>query len=246
MTQNEFWLLFRKFVQYHPSNEAMPCRRLDTWAVLKNFEADLNDPALGATILDRDKATFFSRQWAGAKYNPNAIRHRYPILAANIVEITSERVKKKERIDRLVFDLAVLDKLEDPKGPATACRRRNEIDIFQDCHDRLQECFSYLSGLVVATMTPGGTFIGPEDELLHLVDTEQITSYVLEEKEGRAMQRRMKEMTENSKAYPWRGGLSNLYGVYAPELIMEFHVCEEELDLEFPDYTDTITERENY
>lgn len=246
MTQNEFWLLFRKFVQYHPSDAAMPCRRLDTWAVLKNFEADLNDPALGATILDRDKPTLFSRQWAGSKYNPNAIRHRYPILAANIVEITSERIRKNERIDRLVFDLAVLDRLEEPKGPALPCRRRNEIDIFQDCHNRLQECFSYLSGIIAATITPGGDYIGPEAELTYLVSSEQIESYLIDEKGTRALQRRMKEMTENSKAYPWRGGISNLYGVYAPELVMEFHVCEDPLSLEFTQYGEPITERENY
>lgn len=252
MEKSEFWGLFKKFVKGHPINEARPCYRLDTWAVLKNFEADLNDPALGMTILDRDKPHFFSRVWAAAKYNPNAIRHRFPALVANILEVANERTGKGERVEKVVFDLAVLDVVRAPKGPSGPCARRNEIEIFEDCHNRLQEVFHYLGKVIVAVGTPTGggdpvPFLGSEQEALYLVDSGEWSGYVVDEKESRSVQRRFKAMTDNTKVFPWRGGTSALYGVYAPELAMDFVICEDEVTLQFEErYTDAINERESY
>lgn len=250
MTQDDFWSLFKRFVMFHPSDPEYPCARLDSWAVLKNLDTDLNSPALGMTVLDRGKSHFFSRAWAESKYNPNAIRHRFPLLAANIVEVVVER-GEKDRVDNLSFELIVLDTLKEPKGPASACARRSEIEIFRDCHNRLQECFSYLMGAVVATVTP---LSGPEEvfygsplELAYLSEADLIASYTLQPKETQNLQRRFKKMCENSTALPWRGGASQLYGVWAPDLVFSFHVCEDPLALDFPSYYQgAISERENY
>ena len=251
MTKAEFWSLFKRFVMYHPADTANPCHRLDTWAVLKSFETDLSDPALGMTILDRAKSHYFSRQWALSKYNPNAIRHRYPLLAANIVEVAAERKGTAERVDRLVFDLFVLDVVKAPKGAATECHRRTEIQIYEDCHNRLQEVFGYLATSVVASITPAvgpdESFSGSEQELIYLLGAGSILAYVIDETASRSLQRRMKTLTAKTKSFPWRGGTNGLYGCYAPELVMEFPVCETAVILEFPDeYTGAISEMESY
>lgn len=251
MTKDEFWGLFKRFVMYHPANQSAPCHRLDTWAVLKNLDTDLNDPALGMTIRDRDKPHYFSRQWAGAMYNPNAIRHRYPILVANIQEVAVKRDKNKVKAERLIFDLAVLDTMKAPKGPTSVCDKRTEIEVFQDCHDRLQELFAHLELTVVATVTPlagpDENFVGSEQELVHSLAENLILAYVIDETETNRARRRLKGFTEEMEVYPWRGGLSDLYGVYAPELAMEFPICETEITLEFPsDYAAVINERESY
>lgn len=251
MTKQEFWNLFKRFVQSHPVNEAMPCARLQTWAVLKNFEADLNDPALGMTIRDKGKAHYFSRSWAASRYNPNAIRHDYPMLLANILEVSVERVSRVDRIDRVVFDLAVLDTLRKPKGLGDVCGRRNEIEIFEDCHERLQECFAYMERVVVGTGTLPDTstepFIGSPEEAAYRVAAGVWTLFTPDQAESRKVQRRIKAMTERSKVFPWRGGTSGLYGVYAPELAMEFPVCEDDLVLDFSEaYEVAIHERETY
>lgn len=251
MTQDAFWSLFKRFVMFHPADPVYPCNRLDSWAVLKNLETDLNDPALGMTVLDRGKSHFFSRAWAESKHNPNAIRHRFPLLAANVVEVVVDRSGKTERVDRLVFDLVVLDVLKNPKGPANVCARRSEIEIFRDCHDRLQEAFSYLLVCVVASVTPlsgpAEVFYGTLPELVYLEGAGLISAYSVMEKETRDLQRRFKGMCENSKALPWRGGASQLYGVYSPELSFPFQVCEDPLNLDFGSYYEAaISERENY
>lgn len=244
MTQDQFFDLFRRYVMHAPSG-SFACQRPEAWAVLKNLETDLNDPALGATIRDRDKPTFFSRAWSESGHNPNAIRHRYPILVANIVEVISERTGKKERTDRLIFDLAVLDQVKLPKASSTPCDRRTEIEIFQDCHGILQQVFSYLTECAAASDGTATLYAHPS-EIEWLAEENIIEGFTASEPLTRNVQRKFKGMVESAKAYPWRGGISGLYGAYVPELEMEFHVCEEETTLLFTRYDYKITERETY
>lgn len=249
MTQEEFWDLLKRFVQFHPITEGQPCLRLDTWAVLKNLESDLNTDSLGMTILDKDKPHFYSRQWAAARFNPNAIRHRFPALLANVSDVLTVRENGK-RTDYLTFDLAVLDVIRKPKGPGTRCDRRNEIEIFRDCNDLLNQVFLYLRKVIVAQAAPAGggsvSFIGSKQEADSYLDSETWLSYVMDEKETAQIQGRMKDLTHKVNVFPWRGGSSNLHGVFASEMRLAFPVCETEVELSFNTALEAISERENY
>lgn len=247
MTQDQFWNILKEFVIFHPAN-ARPCMQLQTWGLLRNLEANLNDPGLGMTIRDKGKPGFFSRRWAESAYNPNAIRCDGPYLVANLIDISSEYGNRNLRTDTVTFDLAVLDNLKDPKARATACDGRNEVEVFQDTWALLSQVFAYLKGIVQATVTPliGADYIQVTSlaRLQYLLTEAEITAFVVDETETRAIQRDFQDLKKSVKGLPWRGGIGALYGMYVTDLRMQFHECPEDLELNFADYSRAVSEQE--
>ena len=250
MTQEQFWNIFKEFVMFHPTNSDRPCLQLQSWALLKNFEANLNDDGLGMTMRDKGRSTFFSRKWAESGYQPNAIRTDSPILVANMIELATDYGTNRDRIDVLTFDLAVLDKLQDPKVRPTLCNGRNEQDLFRDAWEILLQVFTYLATIVEATVTPlaGAPYvqITSKQRLDALAAGAEITSFEINEDATRLLQRDFHKMlkTKEIKGLPWRGGIGNFHGIYVSELSMRFHECPEPVELNFVVYNREVNEQE--
>lgn len=249
MTHQQFWNLFKEFVIFHPPNLERPCLQLQTWALLKNFEANLNDEGLGMTMRDKGKPTFFARKWAESGYQPNAVRADGPFLVANMVDISAE-FSGKARTEFITFDLAVLDKLQDPKVRPTLCNGRSEQDIFKDAWDMLTQVFTYLSTVVQATVTPlvGAPYVQvtAKAHLDALVANSAITSFLVGENETRQLQRDFHKMVQNQaiKGLPWRGGIGSLHGMYVPELVFQIRDCPVPGELNFVEYNREVSEQE--
>jgi hypothetical protein len=248
MTQDQFWNILKEFVIFHPADAERPCMQLQTWGLLRNLEANLNDAGLGMTIRDKGKPTFFSRRWAESGYNPNAIRADGPYLVANLIDMASTHGNRNSRTDYVTFDLAVLDNLIDPKVRATACAGRNEIEIFQDAWTILQQVFAYLKGIVHATVTPlvGADYVQVTSlsRLEYLLSESLITGYEVDFVETNSIQGNFKDMKKTVKGLPWRGGIGALHGMYVSDLTMKFDECPEPIELDFPAYERVVNEQE--
>lgn len=248
MTQDQFWNILKEFVIFHPVNTARPCMQLQTWGLLRNLEANLNDPGLGMTIRDKGKPGFFSRRWAESSYNPNAIRCDGPYLVANLIDIASEYPNKRTRIDTVTFDLAVLDNLKDPKARASACDGRNEVEMFQDVWTLLSQVFAYLNTIVQATVTPlvgaDYTQVTSLARLQYLEAEGLITAFLVDETETNKLQRDFRDLKKGYKGLPWRGGIGALHGMYVTDLQMQFTECPEPIELNFADYSAAVSEQE--
>jgi len=248
MTQDQFWQIFKEFVIFHPVNATRPCMQLQTWGLLRNLEANLNDPGLGMTMRDKGKPGFFSRRWAESSYNPNAIRCDGPYLVANLIDITSLYPNKRVRTDVLTFDLAVLDSLVDPKARASLCSGRNEIEIFNDAWTILNEAFHYLNGIVQATVTPligvDYTQVTSLSRLEYLLAEAEITAYVVDTGATNRIQDDFKDMKKTVKGLPWRGGIGALHGMYIADLTIHLHYCPEDIELNFVEYSKAVNEQE--
>lgn len=248
MTQDQFWNILKEFVIFHPVNTARPCMQLQTWGLLRNLEANLNDPGLGMTIRDKGKPGFFSRRWAESNYNPNAIRCDGPYLVANLIDISSEYGNRNSRTDTVTFDLAVLDNLKDPKARATACDGRNEIEMFQDAWTILSQVFTYLKGVVQATVTPlvGADYVQVTSlsRLQYLEAQGEITAFAVDINQTNKIKDAFKDMKEKGyKGLPWRGGIGALHGMYITDLQMQFTECPEPIELNFADYSAAVNEQ---
>ena len=243
LTPDIFWGFFADFVRYHAPDAEEPCKQLQTWAVLKNLETNLNDPALGMTIRDKDRGHFYSRAWAKANYNPNRIECKKPPLVASILDIQITRINASTKEIKYNFDLAAFDVLRSPKGKSGPCESRTEIDIFQDCNRFIGQAFDFLDTIQKADIG-GETVWKPEGLLNYWVAQAVIGGYTTNEQATRQFRHNWKQQTKQARALPWRGGLDGLFGVYVPDLSFTLIDCDQ-LELDFSqEYTTAINERE--
>jgi hypothetical protein len=245
--QDQLWNVFKEFVMFHPPNQAKPCLQLQTWALLKNLDSNLNAEGLGMTIKDKAMPTFFSRIWAASGYSPNSIRCDSPLLIANFIEINTFRPRTGIKTDVISFDLAVLDGLKDSKVRPNTCDARNEHQIFQDAFTILNQLFLYLQTIDEAIVTP---LAGPQYSVItsrqrldYLVSEVLISAYEIQETESAQIKHSFKRMVEKVQALPWRGGIGNLHGMFIPELKFTLGECQEQIELAFPDYPAEVNEQ---
>jgi hypothetical protein len=240
ISQNQFWGLFKDFVQYHAPND-LPCRQLQTWALIDRIE-QINDPSLGKEIKDRNKPTFFSRKWAKGRFSPNRIEFDTPVLLAKVVEMRSERANNYRGVNTsLEFEVAVLDHLKDPKLLKTPCDRRSENEVIEDCTALFNEMVLYFEKVVSAQV--GGEGVYRSKDLLDYQQT-QGTPYTLNQIMTTKIKKRLKGLFEDVRLLPFSGGVGELVGVYAYNLRFDFLHCDApEFDFS-QEYGKSISERE--
>lgn len=159
------------------------CRQLQTFRVLsKGYAAEIKSANFGATILDKGRPFFWSRQWHQNKYNPNNITWEYPALTLGSLEdsINVERPFQQSTKRCYSFQLAVADKLitDCATCPAESCGNRTINEIYQDTETLLFYVLYYLSNVKEATLDPGGeTGFWNTDYLLSLQDNGTINSF---------------------------------------------------------------------
>lgn len=159
MTKTDIIEALKAAVIFSPSNE-MPCRQIQTFRVIdQGVGGVLAAENLGATICDKDRPWFWSREWVGKKNNPNKITWQFPVLA--VVE-TSYEVNKPlaQATERCYnFNISVLDiyTQDCEKWNCKGCKGRSMNDVYEDTETLLFQAVRYLSGLVEATLPDGTT-----------------------------------------------------------------------------------------
>lgn len=155
-----FYTALRDAVRLHNPQSNLPCRRLQTFRVFASSPTqELLTPNLGATICDKDKPFFFSREWREKKYNPNDITWQYPLLFAFEVEANADILQIEDGRVRITHTLqvGVLDIVKEVKSAAACkgCEGRTVNEIYLDTQQQLFEVLRFVKALGVATFEDG-------------------------------------------------------------------------------------------
>jgi hypothetical protein len=153
ITLETYYSILLDAVRRYPATVGYDCKQPQTFRVLQlDHAAELQTPAMGATLSDKDTPYFYSRAWERKKFTPNNIVADYPVLTA--FELSSElgRGVKEKNIDEYCFlGISVLDSLQNNcDGKHGKCENRTINHIFRDTKIILLNAINYLSGCVIA------------------------------------------------------------------------------------------------
>ncbi len=142
---------FRDSVRYYPAQDTT-CKRLQTWRVFQqSLGVEVSTANLGATVCDKDKPYFWSRDWHEKKYNPNAITWKFPLLYAFETEGTMIGPFGFGGAAKMVYSLqvGVLDVLIDtPDGrKCVGCQSRTPNEIYADTETLLLSALHFVSNV---------------------------------------------------------------------------------------------------
>jgi hypothetical protein len=142
---------FRDSVRYYPAQDTL-CKRLQTWRVFQqSLGVEVSTANLGATVCDKDKPYFWSREWHEKKYNPNAITWKFPLLYAFETEGTMVGPFGFGGAARMVYTLqvGVLDVLVDTKDArnCVGCNARTPNEIYADTETMLLSALYFVSNV---------------------------------------------------------------------------------------------------
>ncbi|MCS6930525.1 MAG: hypothetical protein NZM43_13640 [Saprospiraceae bacterium] len=155
-----FYTALREAVRLHSPNTTLPCKRLQTFRVFAASPAqELLTQTLGATVCDKDKPFFFSREWHERRYNPNEITWQYPLLFAFEVEAACDLSQIEDGIVRArhTLQVGVLDVVKDVKSAAGCknCEGRTPNEIYLDTQQQLFEALLFVKRIGIATFDDG-------------------------------------------------------------------------------------------
>lgn len=149
VTLPDIYAALRDSVRYYPAQD-MPCKRLQTWRVFQqSLGVEASTPNLGATICDKDKPYFWSRDWHEKKYNPNGIAWKFPLLFAFETEGAMTGPFGFSGDTKMVYTLqiGVLDVLTDNKDArnCVGCNARTVNEIYADTETMLLSALHFVS-----------------------------------------------------------------------------------------------------
>ena len=213
MTLDDFFHQIRDAVRFYPA-QAQNCLRPQTFRVLA-YDADITNPAMGATVCDAEKPYFFSREWELNKRNPNKISAPLPVVTAFVLDGSMKDPFQQNATQRTTVTIAVWDRYHQEKcqsGKCNGCEGRTPNEIFRDTQTILRNVLYYLGGVVMAS-----TNVDPTPRLYHAAMLEQmktggtITSY---NKTG-AMLNVLSAANQNIDIRPAERVADLLFGTYA-------------------------------
>lgn len=151
VTLPDIYSAFRDAVRYYPAQDTT-CKRLQTWRVFQqSLGVEVSTPNLGATICDKDKQYFWSRDWHEKKYNPNGITWKFPLLFAFETEGAMIGPFGFGGETKMVYTLqvGVLDVLIDtPDGrKCVGCQSRTVNEIYADTESLLLSALHFVSNV---------------------------------------------------------------------------------------------------
>lgn len=155
-----FYTAMREAVRLHNPASNLPCRRLQTFRVFAASPSqELLTPTLGASICDKDKPFFFSREWHEKKYNPNEIAWQYPLLFAFEVEAVCDFTQIEDGVVRTrhTLQVGVLDIAKEVKSASgcKGCEGRTVNEIYLDTQQQLFEALLFAKRIGIATFDDG-------------------------------------------------------------------------------------------
>ena len=153
ITLETYYSILLDAVRRYPATTGFDCKQPQTFRVLQlDHAAELQTPAMGATLSDKDTPYFYSRSWERKGFTPNNITADYPVLTA--FELSSELdrgIKEKNITEYCFLGISVLDVLQNNcDGKHRGCESRTINHIFKDTKEILLNSINYLSGCVIA------------------------------------------------------------------------------------------------
>lgn len=147
----DIYSAFRDSVRHYPAQDTL-CKRLQTWRVFQHsLGVEVSTPNLGATICDKDKPYFWSRDWHEKKYNPNGIAWKFPLLFAFETEGAMIGPFGFGGETKMVYTLqiGVLDVLTDTKDARNCigCNARTANEIYADTEALLLSALHFVSNV---------------------------------------------------------------------------------------------------
>ncbi len=155
VTLETYYSILLDAVRRYPATTGFDCKQPQTFKVLQlDHGAELQTPAMGANLSDKDTPYFYSRSWERKKFTPNNIVADYPVLTAFELSSDLGRGIQETNITEFCFlEIAVLDSFKNEcDGKVGRCESRTINQIFRDTKLILLNAVNYLSGAVIATV----------------------------------------------------------------------------------------------
>lgn len=151
LTIADIYAAFRDSVRYYPAQDT-PCKRLQTWRVFQqSLGVEVSTANLGATVCDKGKPFFWSRDWHEKGYNPNAITWKFPLLFAFETDGVMQGPLGFGGTSKMVYSLqiGVLDVLTDTTDArkCVGCNARTVNEIYSDTETLLLSAIHFVSNV---------------------------------------------------------------------------------------------------
>lgn len=154
----DIYRILRDAVRYSPTaSPVRPCLQMQTFRVLQKDPrtfSEVGTDTLGVIPTDKANPFFYSRSWELAKFSPNSISYKYPLLAAFEIANDVDGGAFAGQVTRTyLLELSVLDTYQGDKGKDApqSCAGRSINQIFLDTEVLLDSVLRYLGGIVTAT-----------------------------------------------------------------------------------------------
>jgi len=210
MKKSDLIYAFRSAVIFSPENE-MPCRQLQTFRVIeKGGGGQIVAENFGATVCDKERPWFWSRLWAGNKYNPNNVVWQFPVLALIETSYTAKRPLAQNSERCYDFNISVMDTVNEDCGKwkCKGCNGRTINDVYEDTEALLFSALRYLAGLIEATLPDGTTGVYHVSQLDAMVAARMITGYTRGQNIGSLLESNI----QNASAYKTSLGAGGIVG----------------------------------
>jgi hypothetical protein len=153
ITLETYYSILLDAVRRYPATVGYDCKQPQTFRVLQlDHGAELQTPAMGATLSDKDTPYFYSRAWERKKFTPNNIVADYPVLTA--FELSSDFTRgiiEKSMREYCFLEIAVLDSFKNEcDGKVGRCESRTINHIFRDTKAILLNAINYISASIIA------------------------------------------------------------------------------------------------
>lgn len=221
--------LFSDAVRFFPADPSgMPCKRLQTFAVLPDF-TQLNTPNLGKNIYYKDTPFFYSRAWDQLQHNPSRVEHGLPLLTVIEVSNSYEDILSEDMKTKVLstLQIAALDKM--PKSDKTivsGCDKRTAEQIYMDTEVMLIKAVQYLKGAVVVMNSVTMEVQYMHKELFTKLKTDEILSsdWNIDTQKTRHFQIMIRKRNPTPVGQRFAGGHNDLFGTYM-NLTFAFDSC---------------------
>ncbi len=170
--------LFRDAARYFPVNSER-CRQIQSFRVLQeDYAAELATSNFGASICDKGKPYFYSRQWEASGYREDSITAEFPVLTA--MEVFESGVRKEPFTTgnySIRFELAVVDRYTPDKTTCKGCEARVIDELYRDTQELLNMVLSFIGSSAVYQVD-NGFLIGNEELMNKWYDAGQINPHI--------------------------------------------------------------------
>lgn len=170
--------LFRDAARYFPVNSER-CRQIQSFRVLQeDYAAELATSNFGASICDKGKPYFYSRQWEASGYREDSITAEFPVLTA--MEVFESGMRKEPFTTgnySLKFELAVVDRYTPDKTTCKGCEARVIDELYRDTQELLNMVLAFIGESSVYVLNSDRSIIANPTVMKLWDESAQIAGY---------------------------------------------------------------------
>lgn len=138
-----YWL-FRDSVRYFAANDER-CRQIQSFRVLQeDYAAELSTANFGASLCDKGKPYFYSREWEKSGYRDDRLQADFPVLT--VMEVFESGVRKEPFTTgsfSVKIELAVVDRFIPDKQNCKGCDGRLVDELYRDTQELLNQVLKF-------------------------------------------------------------------------------------------------------